>query len=371
MQSAARMPSVSRPLGTPNVLLAEPRFSGHRLAYVRVLAEEALRRDQLVHVALPSDAVDSAEFRVHLSDLLGRVSFIEIANFGLNALEETSKRVNASRTVVTDGDGLALELAKRGSWRGAGRLSVLIMRESVQHPGPRILRWLKNGAKKAIVGRAAFLPGVDLAVLKSATWSGKSALRVAVDPVQLSCSSADVEAIRMDWGLDSSKYWFAVLGAITPRKNVPLLADSISRISRMNVGLVIAGKIEPSIRQEVDAAVQEAEGAGVNVVVVDRTLSDRELDAAVTVADCLLLAHSNEGPSGLLGKAACAGTRVLAAGARSLRVDTEGLAGLAEWVELEADAIADAMNHARASNGSGARIATGSDSFLKALLPVG
>lgn len=354
----------------PSVLLAEPRISGHRLAYVSILAEEALARGHTVHVALPPGARESAEFQTHIAGLAIRIELHSISDFGLQSLATLSSNLGVSRTVVTDGDALALQLAKRGRWHGHGRLSVLIMRETAQKSDFWPVYWTKNGIKKVITLRAALVSQVDLAVLKSATWSGSTRMRVAVDPVQLSCSVSDVEAVRTDWNMDETRYWFAVLGAITSRKNVPLLAKGLARMGGPNIGLLVAGKIDPAIRKQIDIALSELTVSGTSAVVLDRTLSDIELDAAVTAADCLLLAHSNEGPSGLLGKAACAGTRVLAAGARSLRLDTQALDGLAEWTELEEDAIAAAMTRAVHSELSEASISTGAQSFLKALLPV-
>lgn len=369
-KEATESPSMSTSANKPAVLLAEPRISGHRLAYVKVLAEEALGRGHSVHVGLPPGAGESTEFQTHIASLLHRISIITIAHFNLQSLEAISSTLGVARTVVTDGDALALQLAKRGRWRGGGRLSILIMRENVQQKNSLPIYWAKNGAKKAVIRGVALVPRVDLAVLKSATWSGSSKLRIAVDPVHISCSQSDIDAIRTNWGMDRSTYWFAVLGAITSRKNVPLLARSISQITDTDVGLVIAGRIDPAIRQEIEAVTTELRASGRRIILVDRTLSDTELDAAVTAADCLLLAHSNEGPSGLLGKAACTGTRVLAAGARSLQVDTQTLEGLAEWTELEEDTIAAAMVRAVDSGLGEATIPSGSESFLKALLPV-
>lgn len=363
-------PSMSTSANRPAVLLAEPRISGHRLAYVKVLAEEALGRGHSVHVGLPPGARESAEFQTHIAGLIHRISVISIEHFNLQSLETISSALDVARTVVTDGDTLALQLARRGRWRGSGRLSVLIMRENVQQKNSLPIYWAKNSLKKAVIRGVALVPRVDLAVLKSATWSGSSKLRVAVDPVQISCSQSDVDAVRTDWRMNRSTYWFAVLGAITSRKNVPLLARSISQVSNADVGLVIAGRIDPTIRQEIEAVITELRASSTSVILVDRTLTDAELDAAVTAADCLLLAHSNEGPSGLLGKAACTGTRVLAAGARSLQVDTQALEGLAEWTELDEDTIAAAMIRAVHSDLGEATISSGSESFLKALLPV-
>lgn len=328
------------------VLLAERSFSGHRLGYVRLLAEEALRRNHRVHIALPIGGAESEEFKTHLGHLSERVDLTALPKFDLQALETFSRAVNANRVVVSDGDLLAVQLAKAGSWRGTGRLSILIMREHAQPDKSAFKMWMKNRAKHLIHRRVSSLTGVDLAILKSSLWKGTSRLRVAIDPVQIQCTEADIARIREDWNLDSSTYWFAVLGAITERKNVPLIAESLSFINQDKIGLLIAGKIESQLRSDIENSISQLMTSGKSAKVIDRLLTDAELDAAVSTADCLVLAHSNEGPSGLLGKAAAAGTRVVASGASSLRTDVLALGASAQWTPLELQPLSIALDSA-------------------------
>jgi hypothetical protein len=77
---------------------------------------------------------------------------------------------------------------------------------------------------------------------------------------------------------------------------------------------------------------------------MDRVLSDEEFDAAIVAADCIVLAYGNSGPSGVLGKAALAGTPVLAAGSKSLRREARRSAGSIRWVKLTPSRIGRAMD---------------------------
>ena len=82
-------------------------------------------------------------------------------------------------------------------------------------------------------------------------------------------------------------------------------------------------------------------------MVKDRLLSDLELDAAIRRVDCVVLAHSNEGPSGLFGKAAAAGTRIVAAGAASLRADAGAIPEVAAWSPLDVVGLGAELDLAR------------------------
>lgn len=351
------------------ILFAEPAVSGHRLSYVRLLATEALRRGHLVHLALPADGVLSPEYQTHIADLERDLTVETYSRFSLSALEALTIQTGAHRTVVTDGDALALQIAKKGRWKGNGQLSLLIMREKAQTDSVRVRMWVKSVAKHFVIRRAASTRNVSVAVLKSATWTGESRYAVAIDPVELKCSQADVDSVRREWGLQDSTYWFGVLGAITARKNVPLLVRSLTQTSGMAAGLLVAGKIDPALRPEIETAAAASAEAGKPVVIIDRMLSDVELDAAVAAVNCLMLAHSNEGPSGLLGKAACGGTRVIAAGAKSLKSDIEKMPELGDWTELNEESLGAAMQESLPLRMGQAVLRSDVNSFVRVMLP--
>lgn len=349
-------------------LIVEPNPSGHRLYYVRLLAQAAAVRGDEVVLALSDEASATDESGLHLSGLAESVTIVSAHDFGVDAVAELSRRYDAVITVVPDGDRFAMRLARTRGWTGRGTVSVLIMREVAQPGELGLLVAAKSRIRTTLFRRAARLPGVRLSVLKSATWREDSSFASAPDPVTLACADDDVWKLRDTWDLDADSYWFAVLGAIFDRKNVPLVASAVRNAGPENVGLLIAGRCDPGAAQAMAEPLAELERAGARVVVVDRLLSELELDAAVTAVDCVVLAHSNEGPSGLFGKAAAAGTRVVAAGALSLRDDARHVPELASWVPLEAAALAEALRIARTLPRPSAVLMPEATRFAEALL---
>ncbi|MHC6593418.1 glycosyltransferase family protein [Arthrobacter sp. C152] len=335
---------------------------------------EALSRGAEVHIGLPSGASESAEYQIHLNDLSDNFRLSTIEDFGLRELERLSLEFGVTRTIVTDADILARQVASTGSWRGSGTLSILIMREKAQGRALSPITWLKTTAKHTLMYRASSVRNVEVSVLKSATWEGRSLFRVAKDPVELECTYLDVADVRSAWGLSSGTYWFAVLGAVTERKNVPLVVESLATLSKTDyaagpLGLLIAGSVDGELKSDLLNFRTKCEAAGIEFVVIDRTLSNTELDAAVAASNCLVLAHSNEGPSGLLGKAACAGTRILAAGANSLRHDIRSLGDMAEWTPLKTSELKSAMKRALTSGRGEPKLSANKEMFVEALMP--
>ncbi|WP_433862049.1 hypothetical protein [Streptomyces sp. L7] len=347
----------------------EPNQSGHRLYYVRLLAQAAVARGDEVVLALSEAASATDESGLHLSGIAESVTIVSARDFGVDAVAELSRRYDAAITVVPDGDRFAMRLARtRGGWSGQGALSVLIMREVAQPGRLSMVVAAKSRIRTALFHRASRLPRVRLSVLKSATWTGDSMFACAPDPVSLACGDDDISELRAAWNLEDDRYWFGVLGAIFDRKNVPLVARALRAAEAQNSGLLIAGRCDPEAARAMAGPLAELTAAGAKVVVVDRLLSELELDAAVTAVDCVVLAHSNEGPSGLFGKAAAAGTRVVAAGALSLREDARHVPSLASWVPLDETALMGAMRRAQALHRPTAVFAPENARFAEALL---
>jgi glycosyltransferase involved in cell wall biosynthesis len=306
----------------------------------------ATKSGRQVIVASRRGQLESEDAQIHLGGIFNQFERIELNDGNPTSVAQLSKEMSAAQTVVPDGDRFALRLALTRGWRGFGSLSVLIMREVAQSGGLPGAQAIKTALRRLLFRRAGSFPNVRVAVLKSAWWTGKSEFPVARDPITLRRSSSVEQRLTAEWALDPGRYWFAVLGAISQRKNVDLVAQALSGLDTSKLGLLVAGAWDESVGDETASAIDHLRDAGASTVVINRKLQDDELDAAVALADCLVLAHSNEGPSGLLGKAAAAGTRVVAAGARSLRKDLQYLLGLGAWVELEESELARALGEA-------------------------
>ena len=325
-------------------MVIERTVSGHRLFYVRILLDYLVSKGNDVLFVTIEGGLSSPEAKLHLSGLNSACSRSEVASLEIEEIENISRSAGALLTVVPDGDWLLKSLAKRRGWRGVGKLKFLVMREDAQSKSP-LAKAIGSGAKRAVVRLVNQLPRVDAITLKSAVWSGRQR-NVARDPVTQLASVDDVQSVRDDFGLSPDRYWFAIVGAITSRKNLPLVASAISRFGNEHVGFLIAGLCAKDELEKAQEFMSRLRDNSADVVLVNRLLTDIEIDAIVGAADCLVLAHSNEGPSGLFGKAANSGTRVVTAGAESLRRDSAFVPQLASWVPLNVDSLSAALKSA-------------------------
>lgn len=347
------------------VLIHQWAFTGHRLKYVEILTAYAVAHEMTVTLVLGPGAVESREYLTYLADLSNEVEALTLPDASLRNLIKASRVSSADQTLVPDGDALAVRLGLRGAWRGHGELTLLIMRDPHRGTGVGLVLGLKAKLKAALIDRAARRPEVRVLYLDSALMVATAAggNRVS-DPITVASTDATSTALRTDWGLDADRYWFAVVGAITARKNIPMIADALARVTHPErAGLLVAGLVEPDVRRDLETIAQGERSPGVHMVVVDRLLTDEELDSAISATDCVVVAHSNEGPSGILGKAACLGARVVAAGARNLERDVRVLGSAGCWVPLEVSELSRAFAHAMDSPRPASSIAASTEDF--------
>jgi len=329
------------------IVLIEPNPTGHRLMYVRLIIQEASARGASVTLVLHEDRYQDPAVETHLASVAGQFALRVTGDFTLEAVAALTHEYGADITIVPDGDNCAINIARRGSWQGRGQLRVLVMR--TDSPPTRIpgIRWLRSRIKWMLLNRANEVDRVQIVLLASAVSSSrptKSRFAVAHDPVEMSATDEDAARFRSAANMERERYWFGVLGAITPRKNLPMVARAILTAGPTDVGLLIAGVCDVATLTKSISALDRIRKSRGQVVVINRLLTENELDAAVRVTDCIILAHSNEGPSGLFGKAMAVGTRVIAAGSRSLREDVSFVGANASWCELSAKALGNEMS---------------------------
>lgn len=339
------MSAASRPQRT---LVVELDGSGHRFSYVRVVVDAALERGDAVTVLTKDHSHTREHLDVHLGHLLAQVELRVHQDPGWPDVENVATEIGAATTVIPDADGYLPTLLRRRGWRGPGELSLLVMRTQV----PRVAglrRWAWRSAAKAVtISALMVLPRITVHVLRSPLWRGRSPWRPAYDPIGLSSSPTDVARLRTDWDLEPSRYWYGVLGALSPNKNLPVVVDAVCQVAATEkVGLLVAGRMWEAVAADLPELRGRLDHAGVESRIFDRILDDVELDAAVTAIDCLLLAYGHNGPSGMLGKALAAGTRVVAAGSTVLREDCRAAPHAATWCRLDTETLADALRRAR------------------------
>lgn len=323
-------------------LVVEPNMSGHRFNYVRLLVEGAQRA--AAPVAVLTTPAGDAEYRRKVTGPAAGVDVVVRDDASsLPGIAAASRRLGPERVVLPSGDWAALRLLPSAGWHGSGRLRILAIREFGQASGRSSWTHAKTAARKSAFAVARLQPGVWIGLLASSISPTRGLLPRVPDPIEFEASDAVVAELRQRHGLVEGVFWFAVVGALDERKNIPLVAGALEAAAtrtRTPLGLLVVGTQARDVR---DWAEQYSPPAGIRLVQADRHLSSVELDSVITLADCVVLAHGNDGPSGILGKAAAAGTRILAAGAPALRRDVVRLGPPARWCALDPEELAEQM----------------------------
>ncbi|MDQ0800078.1 glycosyltransferase [Arthrobacter sp. SLBN-112] len=295
--------------------------------------------------ATKSQVVASGEFQVHLGTFNSQLELVIKDDLSLVEVERLCRDHAIDHVVVPDGDSFAYALAKGHAWTWRGSITVLVMREKGQPSRFPGVTFAKTVAKVLLLQAANLRPRIQVRVLKSAIWKGHSLLPVSRDPVTFS-TFTETNNNSFAPILTDQFFWFGVLGKVSHRKNLPLVASALAAVNRADVALVVAGQIEEGVLDLAQPALQRIRDRGGCVTIVNRLLTDIEMDDLIRRIDCAVLAHSNEGPSGILGKAAAAGTRVVAAGASSLRIDCRNIGPGAEWAPLKESHLSFALARA-------------------------
>jgi hypothetical protein len=358
--------------GTRRIGIVEPNSSGHRLYYVRLLVQDAARAGNDVVVFLHRESVTTDEYMVQLEDIAHLFSLsplpADLQRLSLKFLQNIALDSELDLTVVPDGDYVARSMAMSKGWRGRGQLSVLVMREKAQPSSTFGRTAMVNGLKWVLHHWANRQQQANIVLLKTAFWDGKSRLATAQDPVTMSATTMSIAQIRQEFGLDPSRQWFSVLGVVDERKNLPLVTQSLSHLNQQSIGLLVAGRCSPTVLDSAQPLIDSLRSAGTPVIIIDRMLSDLELDSAVGAVNTVIMAHSNDGPSGLFGKAAAAGTRIVAAGSETLRQDLVAFPNLGEWTKLDDLELAAALQRSLTDTTPRSGSSPGTESFTRSLL---
>jgi len=161
------------------------------------------------------------------------------------------------------------------------------------------------------------------------------------------------------------RYWIGVFGHITPRKNLSLILSSI--LDQSDVGLMIAGPIDAEVSEAIAPLLEKFAAGGGRVLHLSGFLTDAEFDSAISAVDCVVVAQSNEGPSGIVAKAAASGRRLVLAGAKSLKRDAQYLGEQATWSPLASVALSQAIRQASSLPEPRNTVNLGTEGFLAAL----
>src|SRR5690606_5680222 len=109
--------------------------------------------------------------------------------------------------------------------------------------------------------------------------------------------------IRELFGLPQDRRLVGIFGVIEERKNAPMVLDALDAAGLDDVDLVLGGGIWEEVWAWINALPPERRK---RVITHDGFLSDLEMDQLVAAVDCCPIALTNNGPSGIMGKALAA-----------------------------------------------------------------
>lgn len=348
----------------PVQLIVAQDFHGHRLMYARLLIEGAIARGRLPHLIVGDGTLRSIEYATHVAPLGESLEVSETSPLNVPTLKQLARSHPEYPTVFPEGDIWLPPLLRGTRWPGGARL--LVMRTRGQSASP-VHRSLATAVKWGRMRAARIRP--DLNVFALGSFSTTPSRHILPDPIFLDGSRQRASELRAEWAVHSGRtptHWFGVIGALSQRKNIELVARCLANLRRSDIGLVLAGHCVEG-EESIDQWTSAARDRGLTVVRHTGFLPDHELDSMVRALDCVVLAHSNEGPSGLFGKAVAAGTYVVAAGAQSLKRDVTRIGAGSSWAPLLETDLTATLRNSMAKSGRPTR-QTGGGHFVERLL---
>jgi hypothetical protein len=337
-------------------LLVEPDPGGHHFQAVGTVAALASRTGPVV--LLTSEGASQApSFGVYLADAVAQ---------GVLVVEEVFD------AKVPPTARMAQAVAQRGRRATGAPVATVVLMDADQAlkkwwlvaprhlrrmtPPPRVVFMLtRYPARLALTdltgwrlrGPKAILTAVAMAtgsLHRAAGFSGREdtakgwLVKRVRDPHYASAHSRDRAHWRTVLDLPADRHLVGIFGEIGERKNAPLIFDAM-RASGLDAVLVLAGSLDDATRSWVAGLAPDDRS---RLVMRDAFLSNDDLDRMVAAVDVVPLALTNNGPSGIMGKAAAAGVPVVTTGStvREREVRTTGT-GLA--CDFTAESIGAAM----------------------------
>jgi hypothetical protein len=288
-------------------LVVETNPGGHRLSYVKLLAEQA-EVLWLTHAGAPA----SPEAQEHLAPALraGAVIVSGQRQVVLEASRVAGER-GIRRIIVPDGDTHLLEalaalpvLLRRGQ-----HLTILVMRSGRSGTSRRAGLFL--GVKRALVRALATSRTVRVLQLTDCYGVGRAAnLLTGADPVRDPIAVVAPAENPLAAEMASPRPWVGLCGVVDERKNPAVAARAV--LQHPQAGLVLAGVQTDGTRSALaeEPAVEQLRALG-RLVELPEMLTDEGLRAVVRELRAVLVLHDNDSPSGIMGIASSMGTPVV------------------------------------------------------------
>jgi glycosyltransferase involved in cell wall biosynthesis len=281
------------------IMIYEPDVEGHRLHYVRNMIQgfgQFLKPDD-IHVCLASDALQSAAYQTHLSDLsgsarvdpcLGRAppGMLSGARHRAGSLQFAIERARPDWLLVPYADGLSQVMGAQRSLllpTVPRRIvsQALLLRGGIAYPAASVKRRFFDRLSWWSARRA---PWTHTYVLDPLVHALAPTMQVMPDPIELP-DHHDARRARAELGLPTDGRFVSCVGAIDGRKGADLLIDAFSRAPLADSDrLLLAGPHHRDIRSLLEGPFSQWVRSG-RIVSIDRTLHTSQLMTALVASD--------------------------------------------------------------------------------------
>lgn len=333
----------------PVTVLVEPNPSGHRFQAVANVAEVAAETAEVV-LLTSRGARAAEEFSVYLSETSVRVleRFESVTPSTAEVAAEVAALLRAEdvTTVVhMDGDQDLKRwwYAARRAFKGLPRPRVVFM--LTRYPARLKLTdrvgW-KLRIPKAALSVAAMATGTLHHV---AGFAGRDDMakgwivRRTRDPEICTAHARDRDQLRKELDLPADRRLVGIFGGVGPRKNSDLVFEALKVAGIDEADLLLAGPVAPEVWDWINGLSAEDRA---RLIVRDGFLDNDLLDKLVAASDVAPIALTNNGPSGIMGKASAAGVPVVTAGSEVRAKELIATDG-GEVAELTAQSIGAAI----------------------------
>ena len=359
-----------------SVIIVEPNFAGHRLNYVNIIARYVRQQGNFCFFASASDTFMSEEYKERSLEGINEVDTISLGKLPkgigllyhlwlLRGIHLILRSNRGAKLVVLEGDKSVLAFAL--SFLPVRDITILIMR------APKFIGSYWFDPKDSLKRAGMWLisqRGARVLVLSPATLVAESyehlGFEAVPDPIEVEATDEGIEDYKrlIEWS--EKNKWIGVFGHVSRRKNLDLVFSAAASMEILP-SILVAGIVSAEERQRVDPCLKVFLERGGRVIFDNRLLTESELNSAISIVDVVSVAHSSEGPSGILGKALALGVPVAAAGAESLRRDIDKLeAGC--WSPLIVVEMADSFTRCMKIARKEPRKLAGGAEFAKALV---
>lgn len=300
--------------------------TGHNLYYFKILIPALLEKNYNVTLALPIECVNSDAYKTNVAPFLNDVEVVtHTGKLFASALKNSwaeCQRLKQSINAMPEAPSMLL--APNGSsipyiwpifrtlnktlFSSLKTIAFGMLSVGIDCSGSTVKTRLLNLLRTLLLslnsrGSLKTIDAYGYQVLTSSRSSLRSVFSLVPDPMD-NTEVINKQAARALFNLPQHAFVVSISGALNshPRKNTKLLIDSISSASiQADIVLLAAGKMSAEIKQQIHALSAEQQR---RFKVVDRYLSDEEINAVTAASDVVCTPYSGHyAPSGVVLRA--------------------------------------------------------------------